>query len=493
MAARAVITMSPEQYLAGLKQLEASTTKSASKMENSFKEYGTSINKAGIAMRYVSAEMGAGAVAFGRAFQVLAGGKIAIAVAAVAGAFVGLKKIWDEQTVSSDELKMKLDSQIKSSEKNLDVIRKTQSEEDSMIERLSELAKRENKTNEETTEQVKLAEILAGRYSKLGIGINDLTGDYKSLMDAVQKLNAAQNKQREGALEDQVKARKQLIQTQFEENIDPGFLGGLWNMVKFDSGKTTEMQAADFRSLLPKQQRDFIAQKRDAATTVEEIQKWASMLDLIDKQIDDMDRLNNLKKTGSETTKEQTAELEKHSEASRKAADEEESAHQKRVAELEAEMKLQEELDKKASEAAQKRLEEEEKLKRAAEQRRTDALANLKFSFMRLTGQSEKAAISEAIYNESKAQGQILDEATVKDITKRTKAQLALQRLQGVQTASPELYAPRVNSLIARGGSAAPMKLPKVEEYQAKTLNSVDKIARDMNLVKNYLSEYGLI
>ena len=49
MSARAVITMSPEQYLAGLKQLEAATNKSASKMENSFKEYGTSINKAGIA------------------------------------------------------------------------------------------------------------------------------------------------------------------------------------------------------------------------------------------------------------------------------------------------------------------------------------------------------------------------------------------------------------------------------------------------------------
>ena len=39
MSARAVITMSPEQYLAGLKQLEAATAKSSNKMENSFQNY----------------------------------------------------------------------------------------------------------------------------------------------------------------------------------------------------------------------------------------------------------------------------------------------------------------------------------------------------------------------------------------------------------------------------------------------------------------------
>lgn len=493
MAARAKITMSPEEYLAGLKKLEAETNKSANKMENSFKQYGTSINKAGIAMRYVSAEMGAGAVAFGRAFQVLAGGKIAVAVAAIAGAFVALKKIWDELTVSSTEYKAKLDAQIESNNKNIESIRKTQSEEDAMMERLTELAKRENKTNEETNEQIKLAEILTGRYGKLGIGISDLTGDYKTLIEAVQKLNAEQNKQKESVIEDQVKARGQMIQAQFEESNDPGFWGGLWNLVKFDSGKTQEMQADDFRSLTMRQKRDFIAGKRDASTTTEEIQKWSSLLSLIDKQIEDTDRLNNLRKTGTETTKEQTEELKKSSEASRKAADEEEAAHQKRVAELEAEMKLQEELDRKASEAAQKRLEEEAKLKRAAEQRRVDAIADLKFSFMRLTGQGDKAAIQEAIYNETKAQGRPLDKATVSDITKRTKAELALARLQNVQTTSPELYAPRVNSLIARGGSAAPMKLPKVEEYQAKTLSSVDKIAKDMGFVRGYLQESGLI
>lgn len=493
MAARAKITMSPEEYLAGLRKLEAETNKSASKMENSFKEYGTSINKAGIAMRYVSAEMGAGAVAFGRAFQVLAGGKIAVAVAAITGALVGLKKIWDNLTVSAEEYKAKLDAQVESNGKNIESIRKTQSEEDAMMERLQELAKRENKTNEETDEQIRLAEILTGRYGKLGIGINELTGDYQTLMDAVKKLNEEQNRQKGSVLEDQVKARNQLIQAQFEESNSPGFWGGLWNMVKFDSGKSAEQQADDFRSLTMRQKRDFIASRRDASTTTDEIQKWSSLLSLIDQQIEDVDKLNNLKKTGTETTKEQTEELKKQSEASRKAADEEEAAHQKRVAELEEEMRLEQELDKKASEAAKKRLDEEAKLKRAAEQRRVDAIASLKFSFMRLTGQTEKAAIQEAIYNETKAQGQPLDKATISDITKRTKAELALTRLQNAQVTSPELYAPRVNSLIARGGSAAPMKLPKVEEYQAKTLSSVDKIAKDMGFVRNYLQDSGLI
>ena len=194
-----------------------------------------------------------------------------------------------------------------------------------------------------------------------------------------------------------------------------------------------------------------------------------------------------------ETQEEELKTLEDASEESKEETKKEEAAHQKRVAELEAEIKLEEEKDKKASEAYQRRIQEEEKLKRAAQQRRTDDIADLSFSFMRFRGQTERAAIKEAIYNETKAQGQPLDAATIKDVTDRTKARLALERLQNTAVSAPELYAPRVNSLIARGGSAAPVKMPKVEEYQAKTLSAVDKMAKDTGFIRNYLQDNGLI
>lgn len=492
MAARAVITMSPEQYLAGLKQLESATNKSASKMENSFKEYGTSINKAGIAMRYVSAEMGAGAVAFGRAFQVLAGGKIAVAVAAITGAFVALKKAWDELTLSSDEYASKLAKTEEMEQRHHDSVRKQQSEEEALIERLTELSERENKTTEEQSEAARITEILAGRYEKLGLKVNDATGEFEDLETAMKRIDEQAKKDRISALENVLSAGKKRVNVEFGEALKPGFWGSLFG------SNWNETQREDWlRSTSLTEKRALAQQRFDDSKTTEELNKWGALIDLIDKQIEAEKELKNLKKTGFETTKEEEAARKKASEDSRKAADERDAADKARVAELDEEARKQEEIDRKHGEALAEALEKEQQIarerKKAAEQRRVDAIASLKFSFMRLTGQTEKAAIQEAIYNETKAQGQPLDKATISDITKRTKAELALSHLQNAQVTSPELYAPRVNSLIARGGSAAPMKLPKVEEYQAKTLSAVDKMAKDTGVIREYLKDNGLI
>ena len=189
MAIEGDITMRKTQYVKELNDVRNQTNAATKEMENGFKRYGTSINKAGIAMRYVSAEMGAGAVAFGRAFQVLAGGKIAVAVAAITGAFVGLKKIWDEITLSADEYNAKLLSQVELNDKDIESMRKSQTEEDAMLERLKELSKRQDKTIEEKNEAARIAEILTGKYGKLGISINDLTEDYNTLLEAQKKVN----------------------------------------------------------------------------------------------------------------------------------------------------------------------------------------------------------------------------------------------------------------------------------------------------------------
>ena len=491
MAARAKITMSPEEYLAGLKKLEAETNKSANKMENSFKAYGTSINKAGIAMRYVSAEMGAGAVAFGRAFQVLAGGKIAIAVAAVTGAITGLMKAWDHLTVSAKEYQAKLRDQVEMNQKNVESLRRTQDEEDSMMERLQELATRENKTNEETDEQIRLAEILTGRYGKLGISVGDLTGDYETLIKTIGKMNDAQKGQRETLLEGQHTDTGKLIESMFRENITPGFWGKIGNALSF--GKSVDQQVADFRSMLPKQQKELVNQRYIAATTDEERTAWKNLLDILDQQVDTHERIVHLKKTGYETDQDEIKAKEAQAEASRKAADAEEAAHQKRVADIEAEMLLDAEKDKKASEAYQKRIQEEEKLSRSAQRRRMDDIAVLRFAALRKTGRGQQAAVEEALYNETKAQGRELDAATRKDVTARAKARYALENLRDAPTTNPQMYAPRVDSLIARGGSAAPVKMPKLESLQEKQLSTQESTNRIASRILNKVEEWTKI
>lgn len=489
MSARAVITMSPEEYLAGLRKLEAETNKSANKMENTFKNYGTSINKAGIAMRYVSSEMGAGAVAFGRAFQVLAGGKIAIAVAAVASAFVALKKAWDELTLSSDEYASKLAKTEEMEQRHLDSVRKQQSEEDALIERLTELSERENKTTEEQSEAARITEILAGRYEKLGLKINDATGEFEDLETAMKRIDEQAKKDRVSALGKVVKAGNKRLAVGLDEALadETSLFSTNWN----------KKQREDWiRSTSLTEKRALAQQRFDDSKTTEDLNKWGALLDLIDKQIEAEKELRNLKKTGFETTKEEEAARKKASEDSRKAADERDAADKARVAELDEEARKQEEIDRKHGEALAKALEKEQQIsrerKKAAEQRRTNDIASLRGAAYRALGMDEQADIESAIYAEIQANGGDIDSKTRKEITARVKARRALSSAMQTST-SPELYAPRVDSLIARGGSATPVKMPEVEKIQNKQLNAQNKTNQIAMRILNQMDGWNTI
>jgi hypothetical protein len=93
---------------------------------------------------------------------------------------------------------------------------------------------------------------------------------------------------------------------------------------------------------------------------------------------------------------------------------------------------------------------------------------------LRKLGRDEQADIEDAIYAETQAQGRPLDKAAKRDIAERVRLRRALS--EDMQTATaPELYAPRVNSLIARGGSAAPVKMPEVEKLQTKQLDAQNR------------------
>ena len=62
--------------------------------------------------------------------------------------------------------------------------------------------------------------------------------------------------------------------------------------------------------------------------------------------------------------------------------------------------------------------------------------------------------------------------------------------LENFKVAAPLDYAPRVNSLVARGGSDAPVSMPKIEDLQAQTLNNVKNIkdlaARFLDAVESW-------
>ena len=125
-------------------------------------------------------------------------------------------------------------------------------------------------------------------------------------------------------------------------------------------------------------------------------------------------------------------------------------------------------------------------MKKGIEQRRVADLAGMAFSAIRKSGRGYEADWREAVYRESVARGEELDANSIEDIKKRVRMRRALDSLS---IASPVDYAPRVNSLIARGGSAQAMQMPKVEDLQSRTLSSVAKIQQITSRILSNIDE----
>jgi hypothetical protein len=74
-----------------------------------------------------------------------------------------------------------------------------------------------------------------------------------------------------------------------------------------------------------------------------------------------------------------------------------------------------------------------------------------------------------------------------------TRAQLALDNAMNAASTAPMDYAPRVNSLIARGGSAQAVKMPSLEDIQKRTLNQLEDITKIVRYINERAGDWGKV
>jgi hypothetical protein len=209
--------------------------------------------------------------------------------------------------------------------------------------------------------------------------------------------------------------------------------------------------------------------------------------------------MDSLKKTGYETDKEELAARKAESDAAaeaQKAETEALAAYRRERQRLfdEEQKSFQATLDH-ARKTIQAYNDERAAEQRANQQRRKDQAESLRFAALRAKGLNEEAAIQEALYDEAKARGigvNSLDEGTRQTVTDMAVARYRLQSSMQAATA-PELYAPRVDALIARGGSATPVNMPKLEGIQSKQLDAQNKTVQIANRILNQIDKWNTI
>lgn len=514
MPARGKVSLDGTQYEKKLDELKSKTVKATGDMSKSVKDFGKDVGSAGKALGMVAGDVGSKFGALGKTIGALASGPIALLTAAI-GAMVAMGvKLWDTLTESAEEYREELERVAKKQEKQTEQIRKDNDEAVAYLQRLKDLAGNENLSNTEKAEAVKLIQTLNDRYDDLGIKIGVTTGKIYGLIDAEKKLNE-QNKQKlVDSLKRQIETQMKISTAAGMQQIQGGndtlesIMAWMVNNNPLDLGKDSilERYAKNYKAANASDRLEFVNNILDSGTlkTSEARKAWSEEAERLEKIVELQERLNSLQETGHETRKAQLETLQKESEKVQKIR-----------TDLEEFFSGVEEEEKKLAEAEKKRLEDEEaavlKLQQAqydawqkeqqrlAEQEKkwkqyqTDAALNLKGDALRASGHGKEADIADALRKAEDAKGSALTDDEYSSIVDMTTAKYDLNAALKRGGASNLDLAPRVNSLIARGGSEAPVKMPKVEDLQSRTLTSVDKIQQITNRILSSIDDWTTV
>lgn len=469
MPATGKITLDASDYKKTLEEVKSKTVNASAEMSKAVKQFGGDVGKVGGVVSSLSSEVGSSFGQIGKAISAVASGPVAIVTAAF-GALAAIgTKVWDQLTTSAEEYQAKMETQISVQEKAISSMRERQTEEDSYMERLKQLSTQEQLSNAEKEEAAFLLKTLSGRYKDFSASIDEATGKITGLAEAELRLNEIQKAQRIAALESSIESETAVSNAAFRNFTElPAWAKYTRGWI---TGENADAEAAykSYSSMSTRGKREMALEMLNpetGATTNKEIQFWKEELARLDKILEKETELNNLRKVGTETVKARAEEMKKASETERKEIDSQAAAWKSYN---DARVKAEQDAERRAEEAARRDLEalKREQNTRAKEQQSFRSMA------LKAVGLGSRAAREEAILAAEQKNGGPLDSEQYGKAVRFANAKF---RLENFQFNAPQDFAPRVNSLVARGGSDAPVSMPKIEDLQAQTLTNVKTI-----------------
>ena len=490
MPATGKITLDASQYQATLERVKSETAKGSKSMCQSMDQFGKDVGKAGNTLKALGSTAGAELGNVGKVISGLAAGPVAALMAALGALVAAGKYAWDSLTVSTEEYANKLEKTSAMEEKYYSKLVQTQKEEDGYIERLKELQEKESLTNEEKDESLRLVDLLNSHYGDLGMTIDDMTGKVIGLTNAEKKLNEEQKKALITSIERQLEAEK----AKADAETDAMFVGD--TMHQFGAWLTgnwgDSIQASEtWKAASPERRAQAAKTMLGKVTEEDQVDYFSKQIDRMNTIMDLQDRLNMLKENGVEMEKEMAAQMEKTSKASAAAADAEKRRIQAEQDAYERQMQAEADAERKKEEAAaaaaRKQMEQEQAKEKAWQQARVNSVAALRDQALRISGQGKQADIEAALWNAAKTKGSDLTEDERSQVIDMTNLK---RELSSISFSAPQDYGPRVNSLMARGGSEAPVKMPALEDIQTKTLDTVEKIQRLVDRINDNIDDW---
>ena len=343
-AAVGKITLDTKDYEAMLERVKQKTNAASNEMAQSVGRASNQIKKAGSVLGTLGSSIGSQFGALGNIISGLTAGPIALFSAAIGAAVAIGVQLWDKLTMSAEEYAAEMERVARESEKAHQNMMKQMDEDSGYMDRLAELAKKENLSNEAKAEAATLIQMLTSRYGDLGISIDAVTGQIVGMDAAQEKFLKKQREMKSASLQRQIETSEHTVETKLLSAISAE--GGITEQIanKFVVSHSTVQEARSqimgaFPNMTPQEQLQFARNAQDDVKTTEEKKAWQAVIDELVKQMDLRDQKKLVDDTSYETeakaaaaARKKTQEAEAKAAAEQKQKDEARRFHEQQAA-----------------------------------------------------------------------------------------------------------------------------------------------------------------
>lgn len=343
-AAVGKITLDTKDYEAMLERVKQKTNAASNEMAQSVGRASNQIKKAGSVLGKLGSSIGSQFGALGNIISGLTAGPIALFSAAIGAAVAIGVQLWDKLTMSAEEYAAEMERVARESEKAHQNMMKQMDEDSGYMDRLAELAKKENLSNEAKAEAATLIQMLTSRYGDLGISIDAVTGQIVGMDAAQEKFLKKQREMKSASLQRQISVSEKTVEAKASAATS-ALAPGQQTLEKFGLSfrgveDAKKQVAGIFRSEPLERQLQFAETMRDdVSKTNEDKANWQAVIDELVKQMDLRDQKKLVDDTSYETeakaaaaARKKTQEAEAKAAAEQKQKDEARRFHEQQAA-----------------------------------------------------------------------------------------------------------------------------------------------------------------